>query len=204
MKVCIAVPTLDMVSAEFAFSLAALLGKRAYDKKLSRDVPVALIHQTGSIIMEARNALVAQARAANASHILFLDSDMVFPPDTLDRLLAHRVDIVCATYVRRTGTHELLGQTAGMGQNSKGLIEYNHIPLGCCLIRLSVFDIVPRPWFAYLSTPEGTQSEDIYFSLAARRAGHTIWCDPKLTSEVGHIGTAIYRPSHTTQPPPSR
>lgn len=204
MKVVIAVPTLDMVAAEFAFSLAAMLGKRAYDRKLSRDVPVALIHQTGSIIMEARNALVAQAKAANASHILFLDSDMVFPPDTLDRLVAHHVDIVCATYVRRTGDHAMLGAVDINAKPKGWLNPMLHIPLGCTLIKLSVFDTLPTPWFAYLSTPEGTQSEDIYWSLAARRAGHTIWCDPKLTSEVGHIGTAIYRPNHTTQPPPSR
>lgn len=197
MKVVIAVPTLDMVSADFAFSLAGMLGKRAYDRKLSREVPVALIHQTGSIIMEARNALVAQAQALGASHILFLDSDMVFPPDTLDRLVGHHVPIVCATYVKRTGEHEMLGQRSTVTAyvpGSRSLVMMDTIPLGCALISMKVFEILPRPYFAYLTTAEGTQSEDTFFSLTARRAGFTIWMDPNLTADIGHVGTKVYRP----------
>lgn len=196
MKVVIAVPTLDMVSADFAFSLAALLGRRAYDRKLSREVPVALIHQTGSIIMEARNALVAQAQALAATHILFLDSDMVFPPDTLDRLVDRHVPIVCATYVKRVSPHELLGtpDTSPAAPNRLGLRPMLTIPLGCALISMKVFEALPKPYLAYLTTADKTMSEDTFFSVNARGAGFTIWMDPKLTADVGHVGTKVYRP----------
>ncbi len=110
MKVLVAIPALDMVATDFAMSLATLMSTRAYDKKLQREAQVSLFCQRGSIIMEARNACVAAAEQIGASHILFIDSDMSFPPDTLDRLLAHHVDIVGGNYVRRTEERQMLGQ----------------------------------------------------------------------------------------------
>lgn len=34
-----------------------------------------------------------------------------------------------------------------------------------------------------------------YFCNAARRLGHTIFCDPLLTREIGHVGTKVFRPA---------
>ncbi len=43
-----------------------------------------------------RNALIRRFLAdPTGTHLLFMDTDMVFEPDTLDRLLAHDVPIVC-------------------------------------------------------------------------------------------------------------
>jgi hypothetical protein len=65
--------------------------------------------------MDARNHLadVAVNVIDGASHILFLDSDMTFPPDTLQRLLDHKVPIVGADYVKRNDLGKLLGHQVG-------------------------------------------------------------------------------------------
>lgn len=191
-KVAVAVPCLDMVAADFAFSLAALMSRRAYDPKLRKAADVALIHQSGSIIMDARNALVARAQEMNASHVLFLDSDMTFPPDTLDRLLAHHKPVVAATYVKRTGDHGMLGEP--LMNEHFGLRPYRTIPLGCALINMNVFEKLPRPYFRYVTTERGTISEDTWFCLQCEEAKVPIYVDPKLTAEVGHVGVKVYRP----------
>lgn len=195
-KVAVAVPCLDMVSADFAFSLAALMSRRAYDPKLRKAADVALIHQSGSIVMDARNALVARAQDMGASHVLFLDSDMTFPPDTLDRLLSHHKPVVAATYVKRTGEHALLGEVDRGATFNLGdaLHRYRIIPLGVALINLSVFDKLPRPYFRYVTREAGTISEDTYFCGLCVEAAIPIYVDPKLTAEVGHVGVKVYRP----------
>lgn len=199
MKILIAIPSLDHVSADFAMSLAALLTKRAYDRKLRRDVDVALANCKGSLVMHARNELVKNAQSCGASHIFFLDSDMVVPPDTLERLIAHHVHIVGADYVRRVEPHNLNGtpdfEKGPKGPHQNVLFPMLTLPFGCILISRKVFTDMPRPYFKYLEGEDDahTQSEDTFFCNQARRAGQTIWCDTSLTREVGHVGTKVFR-----------
>lgn len=179
-------------------SLASLLSHRAYDRKLQREAQVSLWCQRGSIIMEARNACVGKADEVGATHIWFLDSDLSFPITTLDRLLAHHVDIVGGNYVRRgTEPGELLGQVNAdmMGTSKTGLQPMLHMPIGCCLISMKVFHQMRKPYFRYLTSEHETVSEDTYFTMNARAANFPVWQDTSLTREIGHIGTKVYRPS---------
>lgn len=195
MKVLIAIPSFDFVSADFAMSLAAVLSRRAYDRKFRRDVDVALANCKGSLIHHARNVLMQEALDANATHIFYLDSDMVVPPDTLDRLISHHVPIVGADYVRRVEPHNLNGTPVPGAGMKNGLVPMLTLPFGCILISLKVLETLPRPWFKYDEGTDdaSTQSEDTYFCNIARRAGHTIWNDVSLTKEVGHVGTKVFR-----------
>ena len=201
MTVLVAVPCLDMVPADFAFSLCALLhhhGQRPKPK-------VQLAHRKGSLIMVARNDLVAAALALPATHILFLDSDMVFPPDTLDQLLAHHVPIVGATYPKRYPPHKLMGTypaSKGLPALTRGpLVAMDYLPMGCMLIKCSVFERWGKPYFNYLqgddTAANPTRSEDVLFCNIARSAGNTIWLDTNLTNQIGHIGMQIFRPKDT-------
>lgn len=195
MKILIAIPSFDFVCADFAMSLAALLSRRAYDRKLRREVDLALANCKGSLIHHARNVLMQEALDVSATHIFFLDSDMVVPPDTLDRLIGHHVPIVGADYVRRVAPHNLNGTPAPGAMVKAGLAPMLTLPFGCILISLKVLDSLPRPWFRYDEGPDdaSTQSEDTYFCNQARRAGHTIWNDVSLTKEVGHCGMKVFR-----------
>ena len=77
MKTMIAVPCMDQVPTPFCQSLALL--KRVGDCTLAM--------KSGSLIYEARNSLAMQAIQMEADYVLWLDSDMVFQPDTLVRLM---------------------------------------------------------------------------------------------------------------------
>jgi hypothetical protein len=75
------------------------------------------------------------------------------------------------------------------------MVEADAIPMGCCLIKTEVFKSLPRPWFYWtlgrdpamlkgdlsygIQIKQGTYgcSEDLYFSLLARKHGYRLVCD---------------------------
>ena len=77
MKIFIAIPSLETVPALFCQSLALL--QRAGDTVVGFEV--------GSLVYEARNKLAREAIRAEADYVLWLDSDMVFAPNLLQRML---------------------------------------------------------------------------------------------------------------------
>jgi len=197
MKVLIAVPSFDLLHADFCTSLAGMMMHRAYDRALSRDVKIAYQNVKSTIIHSARALLVQSAVDNDCTHILFLDSDLTFPPNTLNRLIAHHQPFVCATYVKRHPPHELLGRPNTTYQTLKppGLVLMDEVPLGCALISLKVFERLERPHFSYVAGPTPTDdiSEDIGFCRAVRASGQYIYCDPALSRELGHLTTKAMR-----------
>jgi hypothetical protein len=206
-RVAIAVPSGDMVHADFAMAYARLC-------VASAALPLQLISAKSSIVAQARNTGVEHAKECGASYLLFLDSDMVFPPNALLRLLLHQKDIVGATYTKRVAPYDVLGsklaeQTAAP---SGDLLEMHRIPTGCLLINMQVFDKLAKPYFRFeVDDKEQIVGEDYVFCDRAREAGFRIWCDAALSREIGHIGQSIHRlppptsgdaASNETKPPP--
>ena len=189
-KVAVCFPSGDMVHADFALALAGLCAA-AYP------IQIPIINAKSSIVAEARNRCVVLAREHNADLILFLDSDMVFPRTTLTQLLARDKDIVGATYPKRVPPHPILGASLpdGRMEADGGLMEMLHLPTGCLLIRMSVFDALPGPSFRFRLDEDtgGIVGEDYDFCDRARAAGFAIWCDTKLSFEIGHIGQSVFR-----------
>jgi GT2 family glycosyltransferase len=180
----------DMVHADFAIALAALCASAA-------PIEAPIINAKSSIVAEARNRCVELAREHAADFLLFLDSDMVFPRDALQQLLAHGKDIVGATYPKRVSPYTVLGAPLPEGrvESDGALIEMRHLPTGCLLIRMTVFESLSQPNFRFLVDPQSGAilGEDYDFCDRARAAGFSIWCDSKLSFEIGHIGQSVHR-----------
>lgn len=220
MKIIIGCPSFDHVSADFAMSLAALMGTIAQDRALRREFRISLFNPKGTIIDHARNQCVTAAQDMGATHILFLDSDMVFPPDTLNRLASHHVSVVGGDYPSRYPPHQMNGRPLDSQPQliSGGLLGMKTLPMGCLLVKLSVFtDILTwrsahpdhilgghAPIFQYRTgnTNADTLSEDSRFCNEARLAGHTVWMDPFVTRTLGHVGVAIHRYNDGLGAPP--
>jgi hypothetical protein len=188
-RVAIAVPSGDMVHADFAMAYAQLC-------LASAGLPLQLITVKSSIVAQARNNAVELARDFKADFLFFLDSDMLFPPTTLFRLLLHGKDIVGATYTKRVAPFDILGtklaeQPAVL---SGDLLEMQRIPTGCLLIRMAVFDKLSKPYFRFETDGHGAiVGEDYVFCDRAREAGFRIWCDAVISREIGHIGQSVHR-----------
>lgn len=155
----------------------------------------------GVFVHENANRLVEIAKEKKASHIFFVEHDMVFEPDTLRRLLKVDKDVVAAAYSGRCLPRQPL--VYQMGNNGElYMMSYDvwpkepfkayGVPTGCTLVKMSVFDKIKKPYFFFDYSKEGKMqdSQDIYFSKQVNKAGMECWVDP--TINIVHIGDFDY------------
>lgn len=150
-----------------------------------------VIAAEGYTIAENRIFIVSQAQKQECTHILFIDDDMVFPADTLDRLLAHEVEIVGVNSHSRK--LPLKSTVLFDGEElPKDLFEAITVGGGVLLVDMKVFSKIEMPWFGFKTNEVGmiTMGEDAWFCEKAQYAGYKIWCDPTLS--IGHIGKYQY------------
>lgn len=182
----IAMPAVDWMWTASALALVELFVDAPDGTGLELEVGM-------STIAAKRTSLVrGMLRRPEAAWILFLDSDMVAPPDTIARLLAHDVDVVGGLYVGRQPPHapKTWRVSAPAGHlvpvqdftAGPGLVEVDATGTGCLLVRRRVFEVVSAPWF--VADPSGV-NEDVAFCRAAQAAGFSIYCDTSLS--VGHV-----------------
>lgn len=143
----------------------------------------------GTLLPSQRTGLVKEAIERHFGHILFIDSDMRFPEDLLDKLKAHKKDIVGVNYKQRQADKWV----AGFPSNGKvGLEEVDALGFGAILIRTEVFIMMEQPWFATPYDGQGFVGEDVFFCRKAQEAGYKIFVDHDLSKEIRHIGTKEY------------
>ena len=158
---------------------------------------------------QSRNLLVHKMLNGPWTHILMLDSDMVFPAGTLGRLLSHDVDIVGGFYLRKVRGN--LPCAARFGDDGRPmsvwpmptLEEVDAIGTGAILIKRKVFEDIEPPWFEYRPVEPSWDdskveqiSEDYVFCDKARDAGYKIYVDGSLI--CGHVGPYIVWPHQVT------
>lgn len=193
-RICIAYPSSDYVHVKFVKSLLDLITytNLAAGERLS----MGLANQISSRIADNRNVLVDMARAQNATHILFIDSDMTFPANGLMELLGQDKDIMGATASKRQeGDRNPIGVVADPGDmiTNKRFVKMAILGLPFMLIKMSVFDKLKKPYFAEPIDGESLIPEDSYFCKTALEAGFDIWCDMGLSVNMGHMGTKEYK-----------
>ena len=194
-KILIAVPCMDQIPARFAQSLATL----------TKVGQCAIAFQISSLIYHARNDLAKKAVKMDVDYILWLDSDMVFEPDTLERLMKHMeqpgVDMVTGVYFRRVPPFspvlfDKLDFEKGILKNvsefselpKDGLFEVGGCGFGCVLMNMDViYDVLGKHGNAF--APIGDNGEDVAFCYRARDCGYKIFCDP--TIKLGHVGNYV-------------
>lgn len=187
-RVALCVPSMDTWMADTAMAFGAAMAVAAARYGI---IP---INQKSSYIHQARNMIADIAlNQAKAEWLMWFDADMVWPPETLEILMAHGKDIVGTDYRRRKPPFSRIGHFVGEdpGPDGKGLHEMSLLPHGVLLVRAEVYRRLNFPWYElrYLSPHhEGLDGEDAFFCRNAREAGFKIWCDLDLTKRVSHIG----------------
>jgi hypothetical protein len=147
-------------------------------------------------VAESRNAMMTSCAG---EWLAMIDDDQVYAPEMIRRLVRHlrdpRVDIVTPLVLRRDPPHvpTLLGAPENpidqplalpqlaLNAGDRGLLEVHAVGTGVMVMRRSVIDRIPEPWFAF----GATIGEDYNFCLKAQAAGCRIFCD--LDTRVGHI-----------------
>lgn len=162
-------------------------------------IEVCTLNQQCSLISSSRNALTRGVLSFDpkATHVLWIDADMMFPMNGLERLLSHNKSIVGAFYNKRIPPYETVGHLIGTPDISKGgLHRADIMPHGFALIRRDVYEQLKSPWYfeSYdprcrtQQDPDGLVGEDVNFSRSCNDLGIEMWCDADLTFECAHIG----------------
>ena len=194
MKTFIAVPSLEYVPALFTQSLTML--RRTGDTQVGFEV--------GSLVYVARNNLAQAAIRSEADQVLWLDSDMVFTPDLLEKMQSvskeNDIDILTALCFRRkhpfTPTiYDKMDYKDGKCYFTQFLsIPEERFQVGGCgmagtLMGTDVLMSVMAKYNGRLFDPLEGMGEDISFCWRARQCGYDIWCDPSIT--MGHVGQTV-------------
>jgi hypothetical protein len=185
-----------------AFDLATMCG---YDSRF-RQGDQAIYTVAGTLIFDQRNKLAEAALENGCDYVLWIDADMRFPKNTIERLLAHDKDIVGVNATTRAVP---VGPTAKnlkidlekkenhwysvVSKGKTGIERVTAIGCGVMLVKRKVFEETPKPWFYFYEIPGGrTLGEDVHFCIAAHDAGFETWVDHDLSLEIGHIGQYTY------------
>ena len=194
MKVFIAVPSMDTIPALFAQSLALL----------QRDCEVQIGWEVGSLVYHARNNLARQALKTDADYVLWLDSDMVFAPDTLIRMLKvckdNDIDFLTAVCFRRKPPYtpclfdrlekvEKGASYTALMSVPEGLFKVGGCGFAGVLMASDVILSVQSKFNGRMFDPMDGFGEDVSFCWRARQCGYDIWCDSSI--EFGHVGNCI-------------
>lgn len=205
----------------------------AFNKK----IPYLLtFHEQDSIITRCRNAMVMNFLDSDPkafTDMVFVDSDVGFPPGALLRLAAHPVDIVGGCYPFRNdpiGFPATFRKAQAGGPDTvldpaTGLLEMSGLPAGFLKIgRAALTKIMERfpdyfyneenvpqkkAWrfFEFINMDHKFFGEDYAFCALAREAGLQIWCDTNITlKHVGmkqFIGNLQMWIEEKTAPPPA-
>ena len=158
-----------------------------------------------SILYISRENLAKAAINSNIDYLMFLDSDQVIQPDTVDRMakyLDEGEDIVTTLIFRKDPPYHpcVFSESEELPNRQISLKSYDietadlskpfyvdSCGMGCMMMKVSVLKNMPEPWFL----PRPYTGEDISFIYdAVKKFGYKILCDP--TIEIGHIGTKNY------------
>ena len=190
MKTLIAVPCMDTVSTSFAKSLVNL--------RKGEDCEAQFVQS--SLVYDSRNRLAGYAIDGNFDAVLWLDSDMIFPADLLEKLSAHLEsgkDIVSGLcFCRRFPFGPVVYKRLELEDEKPINDSYFDYPedrifrvegcgFGVVMTKTDMLrEIVKK--YKTLFSPLPNFGEDLSFCIRARECGYEIWCDP--TIPIGHVG----------------
>ena len=169
-----------------------------------------------SAIQRARNTLTKRFLETDCTHLLFIDSDLVFSVEQIQRIVSHDESIVGGLYVKKQeGRPELVLNTHFTPKETRpdGLMEVRYVGTGFIRVARSVFERMLAAWedeLWYTRDDDGTTewdfwhmgvykypdgkrrflTEDWWFCQKAMDLGIRVWADMQVT--LRHSGNALY------------
>lgn len=211
LRVCVAIPSHDMVPVTFAYDLGQLMSFTMAAMPEGTHLGITMV--PGTYIHQARQQLLAAVREQGVDYVLWLDSDMRFPKEALVKLFQRQKDFVGINYstrglppqfvaIKRGGwkSYEDRGEKLVTDEDSTGLEEVDALGFGCVLMRMAAFEDLPdgEPWFWYELVHDNRHiGEDVYFCrLAKEELGLDIYVDHDLSKLCAHTGSFEFELGH--------
>ena len=199
MKLLIAIPTTDYMHYRFVECLTKFV-KRLDEDGIEYDV----CFQGNTLVYVGRDRLARKAFTENYTHMLWLDSDMIFTEDLLDDLMECGKDFVTGiAHGRRAPFASCLFTEVWPGSVRWEGYKYPNAPFkvaGCGFACVLIDTNIIKDVWAHHGTcffPERELGEDLAFCKRAADLGHEIWVEP--TVRLGHIGHINIYPEYREQ-----
>ena len=144
-KLFVGIPAYGGIVPQFLESVAAMVAARAMPCKMR-------MRHGDSLVTRARNSLTADFLESDCTHLLFIDSDLIFTPDDVVRIASHDVDLVGGMYpLKREGELQWCGNglltkdgssfaKATEDRRAAGLQEVRYIGTGFMCVSRHVFN----------------------------------------------------------------
>lgn len=189
MRLLIAIPTMDTVPVPFLQSLLALA------RRLDREgVDYSIEIEQGTLIYMARERLASRAVNSGFSHVLWLDSDMVFSDSIVEDLqFSGKAFVSGIAHGRRSPFLSCLFKNIELEslerwtleEYPKDTFEVAGCGMACCLIETEIIkQVMLQRGTAFY--PLQSYGEDLSFCKRARSLGYHIYAEPAV--RLGHVG----------------
>lgn len=189
----ICIPCMDMMHQKFVQSLLAM----------RKEPDTNIMFGVSSLIYDARNVLAENTVRGKYDRILWLDSDMVFDRDLMEKLSARLdegYDMVSALYVSRKPpirpcvySHVQPGENAPSIEDydGAGLVQIEGCGFGAVMMTVDLVNAVGEAYGRPFSPIIGL-GEDLSFCYRVTALGRKMFCDTDI--RVGHCGQMVYKP----------
>lgn len=187
-RLLIAVPCMDYIHADFVKSLMKLT-EHLQREGINHTVEIL----PGTLVYIARDRLACKAINEEFTHILFIDSDMVFDENIVETLQFCGKEFVCGAFVaRRTPygkcVYKQLKPLEQVEEWGVAPFRVKGCGMACTMIATEILKDVQTKYGTCFN-PEiygGIKyGEDLAFCWRANETGAEIWCEP--TARCGHI-----------------
>ena len=134
---------------------------------IAKNIDISIQVMKSSLVTQGRNLCVSSFLDLNYTHLLFVDSDIEFAPESIMKMLKADKDVIAVPYPLKTLQWDKCMDRINRGEiktaaelqfkglytypmkvpdskdisiDKEGVIEVTHAPTGCMLIKRSVFD----------------------------------------------------------------
>jgi FkbM family methyltransferase len=201
-KLFVALPCYGDMPAVFVRCLASLI----QSPPCSLQVKLAI---GDSLVSRARNSLTGDFLASDCTHLLFIDTDLIFSSEHIARLLSHNTPLVGGFYPKKQDGDLAWVCNALIDhhppETAAGLQELRYIGTGFMLVERQVFERMIDSTIAYRADHTGRDehdfwrvgvyqgrylSEDWFFCQRALDLGYKVYGDTRVI--LKHWGSASY------------
>lgn len=167
-----------------------------------------------SNVNRARNSCAAKFLSGDATHLMFVDADIQWSPDSVIKLMQADKDIVGGIYPQKTLPPKMVVNTIDNGEREGDLVEVGTIGTGFMLIKRNVFermiqegatkytdaiglsDVENDHQYDFFNCTIDSQgrylTEDWSFCRRWRQLGGKIWADTSIP--LAHVGYHRFLP----------
>lgn len=180
----------ELISAKFVCDTLLPLTQEHFTNRL--------LYRHGQRSEYAREVLIKEFLKGKAEYAFIVDTDMLYPPNVLPRLMSHGKKMVTGLYFSRGDIDRAYPvvfkkepldkwpKTRYFDYPDNSLVEVGACGHGCLLIHREVLERMDPP-YSQLG-PFGDRplvGSDLRLCLRARELGYKIWCDTSI--KLGHL-----------------